>query len=115
MRRPLSLVAGAAVAALGALILGEYEFVGWFPWVAGVLFGLVVAEAVVTTGDWRGPVPGGASAVLAAAGLAGAAWITSGEGLEPWPATAWLAMALAAAAALLLGGGRPGRSEDERG
>ena len=100
MRRPLSLLAGASVAALGALILGEYEFVGWFPWVAGVLFGLVVAEVVVTIGAWRGTVPALASAVLGAGGLAWAAWITTGEGIEPWPATAWLAMALAAAAAV---------------
>src|SRR5687767_3656416 len=47
MRPALAVVAGAAVAAFGALILGEYEFRGTMPYVAGVLFGLVVAEAVV--------------------------------------------------------------------
>ena len=106
MRRPVSLLAGAAVSALGALILGEYEFTGWFPYVAGVLFGLVVAETVVGVGHWRGPVPAVAAATLSAAGLAWAAWIDSGEGLEPWPSLAWVAMALGAGAAALRAWGR---------
>jgi hypothetical protein len=109
VRRPFSLVAGAAVAALGGLILGEYEFEGAFPYVAGVLFGLVVAEVVVSVGAWRGPVPAVASAAFAAGGLAWAAWITSGEGIEPWPALAWVAMALAAGAAAVRAGPRPRR------
>ena len=99
MRRPVSLLAGAAVAGLGALILGEYEFTGWLPFVAGILFGLVVAETVVSVGRWRGRVPGVASAVLSAGGLAWAAWIDSGSGLEPWPELAWVAMALGAVSA----------------
>ena len=106
MRRPVSLLAGAAVAALGAKILGEYEFTGWFPFVAGVLFGLVIGEVVVSVGRWRGPVPAAAGALLAAGGLAWAGWIDSSEGLEPFPTLAWVAMALGAAAAALRALGR---------
>lgn len=100
------MVAGAAVAALGALILGEYEFTGAMPFVAGVLFGLVVAEVVVSVGRWTGVLPAVAAAVPTAVGLAWAAWIDSGEGLEPWPVLAWAAIALGVVAAGL----RAGRS-----
>ena len=39
MRLVLAVIAGAAVAAFGGLILGEYPFTGATPYVAGVLFG----------------------------------------------------------------------------
>ena len=41
LRAVLGLVCAAAAAGLGALILGEYEFTGSLPYVAGPLFGLV--------------------------------------------------------------------------
>lgn len=92
----LAAVAGAAVAALGALILGEYEFVGFMPFVAGPLFGLAVAEAVTWTGGERGTVPGAVAGILAALGLLWAGWIDSGEGIDPFPVLAWPAAALGA-------------------
>jgi hypothetical protein len=99
VRRLFSLTAGAAVAALGAAVLGEYEFAGILPFVAGPLFGLVVAEVMLWVGRERGPVPAVAGALFATAGLLWAAWINSGRGVAPFPTLAWPAAGLGAATA----------------
>lgn len=92
-------MAGAATAALGALVLGEYEFVGYVPWVAGVVLGLLVAEVMLAVGRRRGWLSAGLAAGLAAAGLAWAGWIDSAGGVSPYPRLAWAAAAVGAAAA----------------
>ncbi len=102
-----SVLAGAGTAALGALILGEYQFSGYVPWVAGVVLGLVVAEVMVLAGRWRGWVPALAAAALSAGGLAWAGWISSGQGIEPYPLLAWVSAAVGAAAAGTRAGARP--------
>jgi hypothetical protein len=107
VRLPLAAFAAAAVAALGALILGEYEFVGFMPFVAGPLFGLAVGEAAAWAGGQRGTIPGAVAAVLALAGLLWAGWIDSGEGIDPMPALVWPAAALGAAAAAWRAGALP--------
>lgn len=100
MRLALALVAGAAVAALTALILGEYEMAGWTPYLTGVAFGLVVGETVTSIGRRTGTVVGGACAVLAAGGMVWAAWISSGRDWSYVPGTAWIGVALAAGSAV---------------
>jgi hypothetical protein len=99
VRRTLGLVLVVAVAALGALILGEYELTAVVAGTAGLVMGVLLAELMVTVGRWRGVVP--ALLVAAAAGgcLAWAGWLDAGEGVEPYPATAWVGVAIAAAAA----------------
>jgi hypothetical protein len=99
MRRILALVAGAAVGAAGALILGEYPFSGLLVLGAGLFLGLFVAEAALGVGDWRGPVPAAACAAIAAAAMVWAGWISEGHDLGRVPAEGWLAVALAAAVA----------------
>ncbi|MDP8987879.1 MAG: hypothetical protein M3N11_05960 [Actinomycetota bacterium] len=101
MRTILPVLAGAAVAALGALIAGEYEFAGVVPFVVGILLGLVVSEAVALGGQWRGWVPAVLAAVLAAAGVVWGGWIDAGEGIEPYPVLAWAGAAVAATVALI--------------
>lgn len=100
LRLGAALVLAALAAALGALILGEYEFEGMLPWVAGPLFGLVIAEIVVSVGRQRwwpvAVVTGG----IAFGGMAWAGWIASSEGLEPRSALSWVAAGLAAVAAI---------------
>src|SRR4051794_35833657 len=91
---------GAALACVvGALILGEYEFSGATPVGAGVLFGLVISEIVIEVGAMRAPVIALLTAAMVAGALAWAAWVSSGEGLRPFPTGAWVAMALGAVAA----------------
>ncbi|MGI8685346.1 MAG: hypothetical protein ACR2MO_09710 [Acidimicrobiales bacterium] len=100
MRRTLALVAAAFVAAAGGLILGEYELTGPTPVVAGVLFGLVVAEVAIVIGKQRDTVTGAGCAAFAAAGMVWAAWISSGRDWDYVPGMVWLGVALAAGAAL---------------
>ena len=95
----MAIVAAALSCAIGALILGEYEFSGATPIGAGVLFGLVISEIVIEVGATRAPVLGVISGALVAGGLAWAGWVSSGEGLRPFPNGAWVAMALGAVTA----------------
>lgn len=91
----------ALATVLGAFILGEYQFRGWLPPVAGVLFGVVVAEIAVELGRRRNVVVAATCGGLTAAGLVWAGWISAGEGLEPIPGGAWLAAALGLVAAVV--------------
>src|SRR3546814_15964151 len=79
LRIGLALVVAALVAALGALILGEYEFDGALPFMAGPLFGVVVGELVVGVGRSRHLLIAALTATLAAHGIARAGWIDAGE------------------------------------
>ena len=109
-RALLGLLCAAATAALGALILGEYEFSGTLPYLAGPLFGLVIGEVVVSVGRTRALVVALPTGALAFGGIAWAGWIDSSQGVEPVKGLAWVAAGLAAAAALLRTTGRPPRS-----
>lgn len=95
-RRLAALAATVLTATIGALIVGEYELVGFTPYVAGLLFGLGVAEVELTVGrDARAPAAAGAAA-LAAAGWLWAAWISSGQGVAPFPIGGWVGAVVAA-------------------
>lgn len=100
-RAALAVVAGLAVAGLGAVILGEYPFSGLTVLGAGVLFGFVVAEAVVAVGRARGRGPAVSSAAIASAGLVWAAWIAENHDLGGVDLEGWVAVGLGAAAAAL--------------
>ena len=108
-RALLGLVLGAATAAIGALILGEYEFTGVLPWVAGLLFGLAIGEVVVGVGKARHPLVGAVAAACSFAGIAWAGWIDSTQGVEPVKGLVWVSAALAAATAYLRVAGLPRR------
>lgn len=97
----LGVLCGAAVAAFAALILGEYEFTGSLPYVAGPLFGLAVGEVVVAVGRARSFGTAVVTSALAFGGIAWAGWIDSGEGVEPVKGLVWVAAALAAVAAFV--------------
>lgn len=101
LRGVLGVGCGAAVSVLGALILGEYEFTGALPFVAGPLFGLVVGEVVVGVGRVRSVLVAVAAGAIAFGGIAWAGWIDSSEGVEPVKGLVWAAAALAAAVAAL--------------
>jgi ABC-type cobalamin transport system permease subunit len=105
IRPILGLVTGALVCVIGALILGEYEFNGVTPVASGILFGLVISEIVLEVGARRHPVIGVLSAAMVAGALAWAGYVSSGEGLRPFPNGAWVAMACGAVAAGIRTGG----------
>ena len=113
-RALLGLVLAAAAAALGALILGEYEFTGSLPWVAGPLFGLVVGEVAVGVGRSRHVGVAVVVAAFAFGGIAWAGWIDSTQGLEPVKRLVWVSAALAGATALVRTAGLRRRPEPGR-
>src|SRR5437763_6773317 len=104
MRYAFALLAGAAVAALGGFIVGEYPFRGWTPFVAGLLFGLVVAEVMASIAAVPSVWLGAAAAACAAAGLAYAVWDDAGYGVRPVDTVAWFGVAFAAVVAGLRAG-----------
>jgi hypothetical protein len=101
MRPALALVAGAAAAAFGAVILGEYQLTGLTGVIAGALFGLAISELVLTAGssEWRGRETLGmvGVAVFTVAGLVWACWISAGHLWRYVPKGAWTGVAVGAA------------------
>ena len=116
MRAPVpAVLVAAVVAALGAVILGEYELVGLRPVLAGVLFGVVVGEVLATLARRGDAYLLGAAALLAEAGLVWATWISTGRDLGLAAGTAWagvVAGALAAPLWLRSAGRRGARTAD---
>jgi len=113
MRLVLAVIAGAAVAAFGGLILGEYPFTGATPYVAGVLFALVVAEVILSVIHTHylhsprlppSPTTAVAAALCTLGGLGWAIWISTGHFLDTIPIGAWAALVIGAVVALLRGG-----------
>ena len=99
MRPILSLLSGAAVAVLGAAVLGEYAFDGLAVVASGLVLGLLVAEAVVTVARGGSRLGAPASAALAAASLLGAGWISTAHRLGTVGWEGWTAIGLGAAVA----------------
>lgn len=102
MRRFLAgAAAAAAVAAVGALVLGEYAFDGVAVVLSGALLGLFVAEAALAVGRDRSPPLAAAAGALAGLGLVWAAWISTGHRLGSVPGAGWLAITSGALVATL--------------
>ncbi|HUP85909.1 MAG TPA: hypothetical protein VM143_09605 [Acidimicrobiales bacterium] len=121
MRAPVPAVLVAlAVAAVGAVVLGEYELAGARPFLAGLLFGVTVAEIMATIARSSGDEPHflAAAALVAEAGLVWATWISTGHDLRSATATAWGGVVVGAVAAplwLRSAGRRATRSPDGPG
>ena len=96
MRRTLALLAAAAVAALTAVILGEYVLTAGTAVAAGLVVGFLLAEVVLGIARWRGLAPALTVALLGGGSLAWAGWIEAGRGVAPIRATVWLGVAIAA-------------------
>ena len=101
MRNLLGVAVAAGAAALGALILGEYELGGATAFVAAVLYGLAVAEVLVTAGRVSGAVFAGAAAALVAAGFAWSSWIAAGRDWAFVSDVRWAALPVGALGAAL--------------
>lgn len=101
-RAALAVIVAAAAAGFGAVVLGEYDLSGPVGLVAGAVFGAVVAEIAVTVaGPARPRRIDVMIAVVAGAGLAWAAYISSGRGVRPVPAGAWLGIVAGVVTAVL--------------
>lgn len=94
-RRASAVVLTVVAASLGALILGEYELAGFTPYVGGVLFGLVMAEVMLSIVR-RPDIPLAAVTGLASAlGMVWAGWISTNHWRAPVPVGAWVGAAIA--------------------
>jgi hypothetical protein len=103
VRVSLAVLAAAATAALGALVVGEYDLRGVGAALAGALFGLAVAEVLVSIARREASRPGvvAAAAVLPVGGLLWAGWISVHHRHQAIPGDYWLASAAGAAAAVI--------------
>jgi len=98
VRSPLAVLAGAAVAVIAGLVLGEYGFDGLAVVGSGLLTGIFVGEAVVSVAR-AGSIPlAGATAVLSAAAMVAAGWTSTGHRLGTVTWEGWVAIVLAAVA-----------------
>jgi len=102
VRQVVAVLAGALLAVVGAVVLGEYDLRGLTVLVGFPLYGVAVAELTVAIGRRLGLAALAAVVVVVVAGLAWALWISFSHfrnGLEP-PALSWVMVAAAAAAAV---------------
>ncbi|MGI8807454.1 MAG: hypothetical protein ACR2KK_06375 [Acidimicrobiales bacterium] len=98
VRESLAVLAGAVVALVAAVVLGEYGFDGWAVVGTGLLTGLFVGEAIVGVARAGSRHLAATAAVLGAAGMLAAGWISTGHELGTVTGTGWAAVALAAVA-----------------
>jgi len=99
MRLAVALLVGAGVSALGALILGEYELKGVMAIVAGILFGVAVAEVVLAIAHHPGLTIGLVTGGLAAAGMVWSSWIAEGRTFHYVGTARWVGVAVSLIAA----------------
>ena len=104
MRAPVpAVVVGLLAAGIGAVILGEYPLVGVRALLAGLVFGVTVAELMA---DVARPGPDEtylafAAAMITEGGLVWATWISTGHRLGDASTAAWLGVAVGMVAALI--------------
>lgn len=101
MRFTVSVAVAGVVAALGAVVLGEYEFGGASVLLSAVIMGLFVSEVVVSVSRAPGVAAALASSAVAAAGLVWAAWISTAHDLDAVPGEGWVAVVAGALVAAL--------------
>lgn len=102
MRQVVAVLAGALLAFIGAVVLGEYDLRGVIALVGFPLYGVAVAELTVAIGRRLNLAALAALAVVVVAGLAFGLWISFNHfrnGNAP-PALSWVMAAAAAAAAV---------------
>ena len=121
MRPVLAVLAALAVTVVGAAILGEYQFDGLTGAVAGLIYGIFVAEAAIAVAKRGGAWLAAVCAVFALGGLGWAIRASIGPRASvpgDVPGWGWVALALAAVGAAVRArssGRRAGGSRTEPG
>lgn len=99
---PMRAVVGVAVAAMasaaGAVIIGEYDMVGFTAFLIAVLFGVAIAEVLASIARTDALELAASCALLTQAGLVWGLWIETGHHYDRAPAEAWVALVVGAAA-----------------
>jgi len=105
VRQVLAIAAGAVLAALGAVVLGEYDLRGTTAVVGFPLYGVAVAEVALAIARSLEVASLAAITAAVAGGLSWALWISFGHfrnGYEP-PALSWVMVGAAALATIAWG------------
>jgi len=79
VRQVLAIVAGAALAALGAVVLGEYDLRGTTAVIGFPLYAVAVTEVALAVGRRLRPVALAVVAAVVVGGLTWALWISYGH------------------------------------
>lgn len=95
MRVVIGAIAAIFVGLLGGLIMGEYQLLGVMALVAGVLFGLAIAEVAITAGKSSGWGLVTVAALSAFGGHTWAAYIEAGDSLSRVAGLRWVGSLLA--------------------
>jgi hypothetical protein len=106
VRHVWAVVAGAVLAAVGAVVLGEYDLQGATAVVGFPLFGIAVAEVAMVPSKRLAVATRAALAAVTGAALSWSLWISFGHfvaGGRP-PALSWAMVVVGAAAAYAWGG-----------
>lgn len=99
LRSLLALVAASAIAAVGAVLLGEFAFSGVSVVFSAVLLGLLVGEVTVTVAKTASPILAVAASLLTVVSLMGAAWTFSSQRLGDIAVSGWFAVGAGAVTA----------------
>ena len=102
MRQVLALVSATLLAALGAVVLGEYPLEGTTALVGFPLYGVAVSELALALAKRLAPATLAAVAVVVAGGLTWALWISFGHfrnDVRP-PVLSWVMVGVAVLAAV---------------
>lgn len=92
MRPLLAAVLGAATAAAGAVVLGDYPLSGPVPWLAAVVIPLLIGAVMTLVAGRHHRILWVATGPLALGSLAWGVRIATGWGLDPVAASCWAAM-----------------------
>lgn len=101
MRKIVVVLLGAAVGALSAAIVGEYELEGVTPYLAGAILGGLMGELFIGLGRWRGVIAGLLAASFSAGSMYWTGSINSNFGIDPYPKGAVIAAGVAGVVAFV--------------
>lgn len=96
--------AGAGLAVVLALILGEYPFTGVTPYVAALAVPAIIGFVVTWVGRRHPARLWAYTGIVAAASVGWALYISTGRGVDPVPVGGWVAVALALLWPVAVGG-----------
>ena len=92
MRTVVAVVVGAGIAAIAAVIFGDYPLSGSVPWLAAVIVPGVIGVPMAALDRRHRAAMWAVAGPLAAGSLAWGVRIATGWGLDPVPAAAWAAI-----------------------
>jgi hypothetical protein len=95
VRLLLAALLGAATAVLGAVVLGDYPLSGSVPWLAAIVIPSLIGAIMVMVADGYETTLWIVTGPLGATSVAWGVRIATGWGLDPVPASAWAAVAVA--------------------